>query len=123
VNISPSYIFIHRLLGTTIAPNMTDFDPASVVGADLGAKVLASGLWNITDSFTPCAFFCVLELSVLPLMIVFLDNATVNVFTDDLLTCSAEEMITAAAKTHAFPSLYGFHITLTYPKIPSETVR
>ncbi|KAJ7787685.1 alpha/beta-hydrolase [Mycena olivaceomarginata] len=83
------------LLGTTITPNMTDFDPASVVGADLGAKVLASGLWNITDSFTPY-------------------NATVNVFTDDLLTCSAEEMITAAAKTHAFPSLYVYEMQRAY---------
>ncbi|KAJ7352026.1 alpha/beta-hydrolase [Mycena albidolilacea] len=83
------------LLGTTIAPNMTDFDPASVVGADLGAQVLASGLWNITDSFTPY-------------------NATVNVYTDNHLTCSAEEMITAAAKMHAFPSLYVYEMQRAY---------
>jgi hypothetical protein len=34
---------------------MTAFDPSSIVGADLGAKVLASGLWNVTENFTACA--------------------------------------------------------------------
>ncbi|KAJ7453137.1 alpha/beta-hydrolase [Mycena latifolia] len=83
------------LLGTTIAPNMTVFDPAAIVGADAGAKVTASGLWNISDSFTPY-------------------NASVNVFTDHLLTCSAEEMITAAAAARAFPSLYVYEMQRGY---------
>jgi hypothetical protein len=34
---------------------MTDFNPSAIVGPALGAEVLASGLWNPTDSFTPCA--------------------------------------------------------------------
>jgi hypothetical protein len=36
---------------------MTDFDPATLVGADIGAKVLASGLWNVSESVTPCAHY------------------------------------------------------------------
>ncbi|KAJ7251279.1 alpha/beta-hydrolase [Mycena rebaudengoi] len=83
------------LLGTTIAPNMTAFDPSSIVGADLGAKVLASGLWNITENFTAY-------------------NATVSVFTDNSLTCGAENMITTAAATQAFPVLYVYSMERAY---------
>ncbi|KAJ7080081.1 alpha/beta-hydrolase [Mycena crocata] len=83
------------LLGTTIAPNMTLFDPSVIVGADVGAKLTASGLWNTSDSFTPY-------------------NASVNVFTDYLLTCSAETMITAAAAANAFPSLYVYNMQRGY---------
>ncbi|KAJ6531022.1 carboxylesterase [Mycena capillaripes] len=83
------------LLGTTIAPNMTDFDPRAIVGEAIGAKVLASGLWNISDSFTPY-------------------NASISVFTDNLLTCSAEEVITAAAAAHTFPSLYVYEMQRGY---------
>ncbi|KAJ6621489.1 Alpha/Beta hydrolase protein [Mycena sp. CBHHK59/15] len=75
------------LLGTSISPNMTIFNPSSVVGAELTAKITASGLWNISESFTPY-------------------NATINIFTDVLLTCPAEEMITAAAAAKTFPYVY-----------------
>ncbi|KAF7335662.1 Carboxylic ester hydrolase [Mycena venus] len=83
------------LLQETIAPNMTDFNPGAVVGTELGAKVLTSGLWNISDSFTPY-------------------NATIDVYTDFLLTCPAEEMITAAAAAHTFPSLYVYEMQRGY---------
>ncbi|KAJ7138056.1 Alpha/Beta hydrolase protein [Mycena epipterygia] len=83
------------LLGTTIAPNMTVFDPDSIVGAAVGAKVTASGLWNISAAFTPY-------------------NASISVYTDSLLTCSAESMITAAAAAHAFPSLYVYEMQRAY---------
>ncbi|KAJ6563641.1 alpha/beta-hydrolase [Mycena vulgaris] len=83
------------LLGTTIAPNMTVFDPSAIVGAEVGAKVLASGLWNISDSFTPY-------------------NASIDVYTDQLLTCSAEEMITTAAAADTFPSLYVYEMQRGY---------
>ncbi|KAK7055757.1 carboxylic ester hydrolase [Favolaschia claudopus] len=83
------------LLGTSIAPNMTDFNPGVIVGQELGNKIEASGLWNISESFTPY-------------------NATINVFTDFLLTCGAEEMITAAAAANTFPSLYVYEMHRGY---------
>ncbi|KAF7375397.1 Carboxylic ester hydrolase [Mycena sanguinolenta] len=83
------------LLGTTIAPNMTEFDPGSIVGEALGEKILASGLWNPSASFTPY-------------------NATIYVYTDWLLTCPAEEMITAAANADTFPSLYVYEMQRAY---------
>ncbi|KAJ7154146.1 alpha/beta-hydrolase [Mycena filopes] len=83
------------LLGTTISPNMTVFDPTDLVGAALEAKVNASGLWKISDGFTPY-------------------NATINVYTDFLLTCPAEEVITAAAAAHAFPSMYIYEMQRGY---------
>ncbi|KAJ7352027.1 alpha/beta-hydrolase [Mycena albidolilacea] len=84
------------LLGTTISPNMTDFDPATLVGADIGAKVLASGLWSVGGSFTPY-------------------NATIHVATDSLFICPAAEMITAAAAAHTFPSLHVYEMQRAYP--------
>ncbi|KAJ7074030.1 alpha/beta-hydrolase [Mycena amicta] len=84
------------LLGTSIAPNLTTFDPAGVVGNQtLGDAILASGLWNISTELTPY-------------------NATINVFTDYLLTCPAESMITAAAKASAFPALYVYEMQRGY---------
>ncbi|KAF8173182.1 carboxylesterase [Mycena galopus ATCC 62051] len=88
--------FIRRLLGTEIVPNMTVFDPGAVIGEPLGEKVLASGLWNVSDSFTPY-------------------NATVYAYTDWQLTCPAEEMIVAAAAAHTFPScIYVYEMQRAY---------
>ncbi|KAF9259922.1 alpha/beta-hydrolase [Marasmius fiardii PR-910] len=77
------------LLSTVISPNDTDFNQTltKAVGAGVAQKVLASGLWEITDTFTPY-------------------NATVNVDGNLGLTCPAEQMITAAAKSSAFPALF-----------------
>ncbi|KAJ7706739.1 alpha/beta-hydrolase [Mycena rosella] len=83
------------LLQMTIAPNMTVFDPGAIVGADVGAKLTASGLWNISNNFTPY-------------------NASISVFTDNLLTCPAEEVITAAAAAYAFPSMYVYEMQRGY---------
>ncbi|KAJ7607157.1 alpha/beta-hydrolase [Roridomyces roridus] len=83
------------LLGETIAANMTIFDPSSLIGAELGAKVLASGLWKPSAGFTPY-------------------NASVNVYTDNALTCPAEEMITAAAAAKTFPSLWVYEMQRAY---------
>jgi hypothetical protein len=103
------FSYASRLLGTTISPNMTDFDPATLVGADIGAKVLASGLWNVSESFTPCAHDYSLEL--IPCFVdASSDNATIHVATDSLFICPAAGMITAAAAAHTFPSLYAIQI-------------
>ncbi|KAG7096415.1 hypothetical protein E1B28_003855 [Marasmius oreades] len=77
------------LLQMAIAPNDTDFNLTLTkgVGVSLAKDVLASGLWEITDTFTPY-------------------NATVNVAGNSFLTCPAEQMITAAARSSAFPALY-----------------
>ncbi|KAK1222929.1 hypothetical protein PQX77_014206 [Marasmius sp. AFHP31] len=77
------------LLGETVSPNDTDFNQmlTKTVGAAVAQAVLSSGLWEITDDFTPY-------------------NATTNVDGDIVLTCPAEEMISAAANSSAFPVLY-----------------
>jgi len=85
------------LLGTALAPNASDFDAAlvEVVGTQLAENVANSGLWNISDSFTPY-------------------NATINVYGDYLLTCPAETFINAAASSNAFPSMYVYEMQRAY---------
>ncbi|KAK1219405.1 hypothetical protein PQX77_017877 [Marasmius sp. AFHP31] len=77
------------LLAEAISPNDTDFNQTltKAVGATVAQAVLSSGLWEITDEFTPY-------------------NATINVDSDLSLTCPAEQMISAAADSGAFPALY-----------------
>ncbi|TRM56458.1 Alpha/Beta hydrolase protein [Schizophyllum amplum] len=85
------------LLGEAIAPNATDFNASlvRVVGADLAKTVIESGLWQISDKFTPY-------------------NATINVYTNNRLTCHAEEFIAAAATSGAFPSLHVYNMHWAY---------
>ncbi|KAG7096399.1 hypothetical protein E1B28_003842 [Marasmius oreades] len=70
-------------------PDEKDFQLAisKVVGPDVAQKMHDSGLWKTNDEFTPY-------------------NATNNAFGNLILTCPAEEMITAAVKSEVFPSLY-----------------
>ncbi|KAK7041570.1 hypothetical protein VNI00_009157 [Paramarasmius palmivorus] len=86
-----------RLIGHTIAPNETDFGGAltAVFGPDLAARVLESGLWNVSDQFTPY-------------------NATVNVDTLNGLTCPAEQLIAAAVSSNAFPSIHVYTMRRAY---------
>lgn len=37
---------------------------------------------------------------------VYIDDATVDVYSDDLLTCDNEDLITAAAASKAFPNMF-----------------
>ncbi|ESK91555.1 putative carboxylesterase from carbohydrate esterase family gh10 [Moniliophthora roreri MCA 2997] len=85
------------LIGTNISPNGTDFKASLTValGADLAERVLDSGLWNVTDEFTPY-------------------NATVNAYGINVLTCPAEQMIAAAVNSSAFPSMYVYTMRRAY---------
>ncbi|KAL0581783.1 hypothetical protein V5O48_000260 [Marasmius crinis-equi] len=77
------------LLQEVIAPNDTDFNLTltKAVGDQVAQVVQASGLWQISDEFTPY-------------------NASVNVEGDVVLTCPAEQLISTAANSSAFPSLF-----------------
>ncbi|KAJ3755852.1 alpha/beta-hydrolase [Lentinula raphanica] len=85
------------LLGTSILPNATDFNQSltNAVGATLAEDVLESGLWTISDDFD-------------------VYNATIDAYTDYLLTCPAESMITVASKSAAFPALYVYSMQHAY---------
>ncbi|KIK54217.1 hypothetical protein GYMLUDRAFT_915535 [Collybiopsis luxurians FD-317 M1] len=85
------------LLGTTIAPNDANFtqDLVTAVGSTLAEDVLESGLWIISENF-----------------IVY--NATINAYTDSLLTCPAESMISSASGSNAFPALYVYTMQHAY---------
>ncbi|EIM80392.1 alpha/beta-hydrolase [Stereum hirsutum FP-91666 SS1] len=83
------------LLGTTVSPNSTASNFTTMldltVGEAVAENVTASGLWNITDAFTSY-------------------NATVDVYSDYLLTCDNEDLITSAAASKAFPDIYVYQM-------------
>ncbi|KAK7041559.1 hypothetical protein VNI00_009146 [Paramarasmius palmivorus] len=85
------------LLGTTISPNETDFEKAltTAFGTDLATRILQSGLWNVSDEFTPY-------------------NATVNADGLNTLTCGAEQLIAAAVNSSAFPTLHVYTMRRAY---------
>ncbi|KIK54212.1 hypothetical protein GYMLUDRAFT_177628 [Collybiopsis luxurians FD-317 M1] len=85
------------LLGTTIAPNDTNFaqDLATAIGSTQAEVVLESGLWTISEDFT-------------------VYNATINAYSDFLLTCPAESMISSASGSNAFPALYVYTMQHAY---------
>ncbi|KAI4523882.1 alpha/beta-hydrolase [Schizophyllum commune Loenen D] len=66
-----------------------------VVSEQTAEAVIDSGLWKISDKFTPY-------------------NATINVHTMQHLTCHAEEFITAAASSGAFPSIHVYNMHWAY---------
>ncbi|KAJ4470222.1 alpha/beta-hydrolase [Lentinula aciculospora] len=84
------------LLGNTILPNATDFNQSLInaVGSTLAEDVLQSGLWTINEFHVY--------------------NATINVYTDWFLTCPAENMITAASNSNAFPAIYVYSMQHAY---------
>ncbi|KAF5372235.1 hypothetical protein D9758_005062 [Tetrapyrgos nigripes] len=85
------------LMGTAVSPNATDFNASliTVVGSEIAQAVLESGLWEITDEFD-------------------VYNATTNVDTDRTLTCAGVNLIHAAAKSRAFPSMYVYNMLHGY---------
>ncbi|KAK1222928.1 hypothetical protein PQX77_014205 [Marasmius sp. AFHP31] len=76
-------------LQSDVTPEESDFNTALIkeLGPDLAAIVQSSGLWQTSEEFTPY-------------------NATANVFGNLVLTCPAEQLVAAAAKSNAFPALY-----------------
>ncbi|KAJ3875320.1 alpha/beta-hydrolase [Lentinula edodes] len=85
------------LLGTTILPNATDFNQSLIntIGSTLAQDVLQSGYWTISEEFD-------------------VYNATIDAYTDWFLTCPAENMISAASKSNAFPAMYVYSMQHAY---------
>ncbi|KAK7060839.1 hypothetical protein VNI00_000572 [Paramarasmius palmivorus] len=80
-----------------ISPDATDFSASLAVmfGPDLAAEVVESGLWKISEEFTPY-------------------NATINVYSDIVFLCPSAELIKAATKSNVFPSLYTYSMRRAY---------
>ncbi|ESK91554.1 putative carboxylesterase from carbohydrate esterase family ce10 [Moniliophthora roreri MCA 2997] len=81
-----------------IFPNETDFEAAlnkAGIVPNLAGEVIESGLWKITDEFTPY-------------------NATINVYSDAMFVCPAAELVNTAVKSSAFPALYVYMIRRAY---------
>ncbi|KAL1741512.1 Alpha/Beta hydrolase protein [Schizophyllum fasciatum] len=85
------------LIGEAIKPDAKNFHDTlvKVVSEEIANNVIKSGLWKTGDDFS-------------------LYNATINVVTNNGLTCHAEEFVTAASSSGAFPSIYVYNMHWAY---------
>ncbi|VDC04539.1 unnamed protein product [Peniophora sp. CBMAI 1063] len=90
------------LMGTVISPNISSFPEALntlvksfTISQPLADAVLASGLWNTSEEFSPY-------------------NASQSVDTDHFLTCDGVAWTGAAATHKVFPKMYIYSIKRAY---------
>ncbi|KZV71090.1 carboxylesterase [Peniophora sp. CONT] len=90
------------LMGSVVSPNVSSFPDALAtmvksftISQPLADAVLASGLWNTSDTFSPY-------------------NASQSVDTDHFLTCDGVAWTGAAASHKVFPEMYIYSIKRAY---------
>lgn len=103
----------HSLMGTVISPDVSTFSEALdtlvesfTISQQLADAVLASGLWNTSDEFSPCECVVIGEVRKSKSDSFSLDNASQSVDTDHFLTCDGVAWTGAAATHKVFPEMY-----------------